>query len=67
MMTTLLVLFLGLAASSMDIEQKSYMPYVYGSFCSLLLIGMVGIGHNLIHHRHNYFKYLLIITGFTHD
>ena len=34
---------------------------------SLLLISMVGIGHNFIHHKANNFKYCLTLTGFTHD
>lgn len=45
----------------------SYLPYFFGACCSVLLIGMVGIGHNFIHHRDNYFKYFHCATGFTHN
>ena len=28
---------------------------------------MVGIGHNFVHHKENYFKYFFVATGFTHN
>jgi fatty acid desaturase len=62
-----LLLFLTLAALSIDPERKSWLPYLFGACCSLLLIGMVGIGHNFIHHRDNIFKYFHCATGFTHN
>lgn len=63
----LLILFVGLAASSIDAEHKSILPYFFGACCSVLLIGMVGVGHNFVHHRDNYFKYFHCATGFTHN
>lgn len=31
------------------------------------MISMIGIGHNFVHHKSNYFKYFFVITGFTHN
>ena len=63
----LLALFIGLTAYSIDEEKKSYLPYFFGAISSLFLISMVGIGHNFVHHKANYFTYCLTLTGFTHD
>ena len=63
----LLFLTIGLSVNSIDEERKSYMPYVYGAMSSLLLISMVGVGHNFVHHKENIFKYAFIVAGFTHN
>lgn len=63
----LLVFSLLLTAASIDAQHASWLPYVFGSLCSLFLIGMVGIGHNFIHHKDNVFKYFHCATGFTHN
>lgn len=66
-MLGLLIAFLGLTVFSIDEQKASYLPYVFGACCSVLLIGMVGIGHNFVHHKDNPFKYFFALTGFTHN
>lgn len=63
----LLLFFIGMTTYSIDPALESYKPYIFGVLVSLLLIGMVGIGHNFIHHKQNVFKYFLTATGFTHN
>lgn len=41
------------AGTSLASENNSYCFYVYGSFSSLLLMALLGIGHNFVHHRDN--------------
>ncbi len=44
-----------------------YIPYLYGAVTSFLLLGMLGIGHNFVHHKQNIFRYFFSATGFTHN
>jgi hypothetical protein len=62
-----LIFFIGMAACSIDEQKQSYWPYIYGTAASFCLIGCLGIGHNFVHHKFNYFKYFFVLTGFTHD
>jgi len=64
---SLFFLFLGLATASIDISTNSKTPYIFASLCSIMLVGILGIGHNFVHHRTNNFKYFFLLTGFTHD
>lgn len=56
---TLFLIFLTLSAV--------WKSYLCAAVCSFLLLGIVGIGHNFVHHRDNYFKYAFLLAGFTHD
>lgn len=64
---SLFLVFLGLSAASIDVENGSLKPYFFAAFCSLILVGLIGIGHNFVHHKANYFKYYFVFAGFTHD
>ena len=43
------------------------MTYLYAAISAYLMIGMIGVGHNFVHHKENLFKYFFIVTGFTHN
>lgn len=37
-----------------------------GVLCAPLMVGLVGIGHNFIHHHESIYRYFFLLTGFTH-
>jgi len=39
--------------------------YLMATVCSFLLIGIMGIGHNFVHHKDNIYQYFLLLCGFT--
>lgn len=43
-----------------------YQSYLAAAVCSFLLLGIVGIAHNFVHHKDNKFKYMFLLAGFTH-
>ena len=43
------------------------MTYLYAAMTAFLLIGVMGIGHNFVHHKDNIYKYFFVLTGFTHN
>lgn len=63
---SLLLTSLTITTKYLDV-QNPFMSYVWAAITSSFLIGMIGIGHNFIHHKQGYFKYFYIITGFTHN
>jgi hypothetical protein len=66
----LLALFLvslGMTAYSINIENPTNWTYLLAAITAFQLIGMIGVGHNFVHHKSNYFKYFFVITGFTHN
>ena len=63
----LLLMVISLIAISIHVARDSWYPFIFSALCSIPLIGMIGIGHNFIHHRENNFKYFYVITGFTHN
>ena len=40
--------------------------YLWAMVCAPLMVGLVGIGHNFVHHKENPFRYFFFLTGFTH-
>ena len=54
-------------AKSINMENPSNVTYLYAAIAAFQLIGIVGIGHNFVHHRKNFFKYFFVLTGFTHN
>ena len=63
----LLLLSIFITAKTINMPEHPYLPYIFCSLASILLVGMVGIGHNFVHHKQNYFKYFFVATGFTHN
>lgn len=63
----LLATFLGLTAASINVENPTKWTYAFAAIAAYLMISMIGIGHNFVHHKSNYFKYFFVITGFTHN
>ena len=43
-----------------------YQSLVLSLLCAPLMMGVVGIGHNFVHHKEGPFRYFLLLTGFTH-
>jgi len=43
-----------------------YQSYLSAFVCSFLLLGIVGIAHNFVHHKENPYRYLFLLAGFTH-
>ena len=41
--------------------------YLLGMLCSPIMIGIIGVAHNFVHHKESPFRYLFFPTGFTHS
>ena len=55
-----------LAGSALiDSDTSPYLPYIYGTVCSFLVVSCLGIGHNFVHHKDNIFKHFYLLAGFT--
>lgn len=64
---TLFFFFFGLTTYLIGVEHSSFWPYLTAAISAFLMLGIVGIGHNFVHHKDNYFKYYFLLTGFSHD
>lgn len=40
--------------------------YLLALVCTPLLLGVLGVAHNFIHHKESAFRYFFFPTGFTH-
>ena len=40
--------------------------FIASTIAGILLVPMLGVGHNFIHQRPNYFKYFYDVSGFGH-
>jgi hypothetical protein len=58
---------LGLTAASINMENPTNLTYVFAAVTAFMLISMIGVGHNFVHHRSNLFKYFFVASGFTHN
>jgi len=56
---TLFFVFLTIAAF--------YQSYLAAGVCSFLLLGIVGVAHNFVHHKTNSYQYMFLLAGFTHN
>jgi len=51
---------------SIDPITPSKWTYLFTTLTACSFIGMLGIGHNFVHHKDNLYKYFYMFTGFTH-
>jgi hypothetical protein len=56
------MLALWIACISTAIYKNSFL---FAVLCAPLMIGLVGIGHNFIHHHESWYRYFLLLVGFT--
>jgi len=42
-----------------------YQSYSLGILCGILVYALVGVGHNFIHMKNNFYKYLFLMTGYS--
>lgn len=40
--------------------------YLLALVCAPLMVGLVGVGHNFVHHKESIYRYFLLLVGFTH-
>ena len=59
-------IFLGLFFVFLTIAAM-FQSYLAAGVCSFLLLGIVGIAHNFVHHKTNYYQYMFLLAGFTHS
>ena len=58
-------IFLGLFITFLTLAAV-YHSYLSAAVCSFLLLGIIGIAHNFVHHKDNPYKYFFLLAGFTH-
>jgi Trk-type K+ transport system membrane component len=47
----LFFILLGITAASINMEKPTYFTYLFAAITAFTLIGVIGIGHNFVHHR----------------
>lgn len=40
--------------------------YLFGALCAPLMVGLVGVAHNFVHHKQSFYRYFFLLVGFTH-
>ena len=62
-MYALIILVAWIICISLAIYQNSYLLAL---LCAPLMVGLVGVGHNFVHHKESIYRYFLLLVGFTH-